>query len=423
MSIYAIGITHHTAPVTVREKIYFPVDKLALYLQDLLSRGIASEAVLISTCNRSELYCEANDSEALYAWFCAQTTLARHELEPVMHLYVDQDAISHMMEVASSLDSMILGESQILGQLKEAYSESCAAGAVGALFHRLFQHIFTVAKEIRTATAIGACPVSVASAAVHFAKQQFSQQEEIAFKQANISLIGAGDMTSLLLRYLNSQVEKPISVVNRNIDNAQSMSAYAYSLDKLTAVLAQTDIAFSATGSAVPLIHQDMMKEVMSLRGNKPIILIDIAVPRDIDAAVSELAQVNLYCIDDLKTIIETNRQGREHAALKAREMIKIKSMAFMRESQSLDKVSHTIRAYRGQIEAICHAELLKAKEQLNQGADPEYVLEVFAHAFAKKLMHAPSVQLRQAGEEGKFEILKLAKQLFAIPDAEVGRL
>lgn len=419
MSIFVIGINHKTAPITVREKVYFAKDLLALYLQDLLTRGHASEAVLFSTCNRSELYCETDDIGAVKAWFCAQTTLSPQELESAIYIYRDEEAIAHAMQVACGLDSMILGEPQILGQMKEAFSESCAASAVATSFHRVFPQIFSIAKEIRNTTTIGACPVSVASAAVHFAKAQTPQ-----FIDANLVLIGAGDTTELLMRYLKAHNTKPVTLVNRSLEKAESLvrdfGGYAYGLDELVQVLATADIVFSATGSATPIVTKEIMREVTMLRGDKPIIFIDIAVPRDIDPAITQFPQVKLHCVDDLKAIIEQNRQGREHAADKAREVIRNKSKEFILELNSLEKVTHTIRAYRGQIEEICLIELKKAKQQLELGIDPAQVLDAFAHAFTKKMLHAPSVQLRQAGAEGRFELLKFAKQLFAIPDPEV---
>lgn len=422
MSIFVIGINHKTAPVTIREKVYFPVDKLSLYLQDLLNRGYANEAVLLSTCNRSELYCDATDIDIIRDWFCAQTTVSRALMESALYVYHDDDAIAHIMQVACGIDSMVLGEPQILGQMKEAFSESCTASAVSASFHRLFQQVFSVAKEIRTATAIGACPVSVASAAVHFAKQKFG---DIA--HANVALIGAGDTAYLLLRYLSSYLSQPVTLINRSLENltilAQEFACKVYGLDRLPQALVEADIVLSATGSAIPIVNKDIMQSIMRERQAKPIVLIDIAVPRDIEANVTELENVELYCIDDLKIIIENNRQGREHAAEKAREMIQQKSAEFIAEMKSLDKVTHIIRAYRGQIEDICRAELIKAKRQLHQGADPYQVMDAFAHAFTKKLLHTPSVQLRQAGAEGRVELLRFANQLFAIPDPEIEML
>src|SRR3990167_5229127 len=422
MSIFVIGINHKTAPIALREQIYFSKDVLPLYLQDLLSHGHAEEAVLLSTCNRSELYCETNNIAAVCDWFCAQTTIARELLQPIMYVYEEIDAISHMMLVACGLDSMILGEPQILGQMKEAFSESCAASSVGPLFQRLFQQIFTLAKEIRTTTAIGACPVSVASAAVHFI-----MREPHVSRQSNVVVIGASDTTALLMRYLSSYIDTPITIVNRHIENAKPLAeafgGHAADLHALPQLLLTADIVFSATGSPTPILTKNMVAEAISQRLSKPLKLIDVAVPRDMEPAIAELSRVNLYCIDDLKTIIEQNRQGCEHAAEKARDLIRKLSVEFVNESNALDKVTYTIRAYRGQIEEICQSELNKAKRQLKSGVDPDEVLDAFAHAFTKKLLHTPSVQLRQAGVEGRFELLRFAKQLFAIPDPEIERV
>lgn len=436
MSIVVVGINHKTAPVTLREKIYFSTDKIALYLQDVLNRGHAHEAVLISTCNRSELYCDTDDIGAIRDWFCSQGGNTS-ELESATYIYRDEEAVAHIMQVACGLDSMVVGEPQILGQLKEAFSESCAAGAVDTLFHRLFQQVFAVAKDIRTTTAIGACPVSVASASVHFARQQITD-----FARANIVLIGAGDTTELLLRYLKQHLSRPtfetgasqalqgernLTLVNRSTEKALALAeefgGRVYELDRLGTALANADIVFSSTASVVPLVSKSLLAEIMRDRNGKPMMLMDLAVPRDIDPAVAELPGVSLFCIDDLKAIIERNRHGREHAADKAYEMVRMKSAEFVREWKSFDKVANTIRAYRGQIEDICQAELHKARQQLQQGVNPDLVLQAFAHAFTNKLLHAPSVQLRQAGAEGRFELLKFAKQLFAIPDPEAESL
>lgn len=419
MSIFVLGINHKTAPVTLREKVYFETEKLSLYLQDIIQSGHAHEAVLLSTCNRSELICDTDDLCAVQDWLHKQTNCPRADLDAALYIYRDEEAVAHIMRVACGLDSMVLGEPQILGQLKDAFSEGCAAGSVGALFHRLFQQIFATAKEIRTTTAVGACPVSVASAAVHFMR---SQQKN--FSDAEVVLIGAGDTTELMLRYLSSQLSKPMALVNRTLEKASSLiedfGGSVYSMDGLPNALTRADIVFSATGSAVPIVTKAMVAEAMQARSGRPLVMLDVAVPRDIEAQVAEVDGVQLYCIDDLKMIIERNRQGREHAADKASELIVDRSAEFMQSLHSHDKVTHTIRAYRGQIEDICRLELGKAQHQLRQGTDPADVLEMFANAYTKKLLHTPSVQLRQAGAEGRFELLHYAKQLFSIPDPEV---
>jgi glutamyl-tRNA reductase len=418
MPIIVCGINHKTAPVDIREKAVFATEKLAIYLTDLLANENIQEAVILSTCNRSEVYCDSGNDDVLFDWFCRQHTLAQRDLKPYWYVYHGEAAVQHIMRVACGLDSMVLGESQILGQMKEAFSESCAAGSVGPLFNRLFQQVFAVAKDVRANTAIGACPVSVASTAVNLA-----QQLSADLTTATVLVIGAGDTAELVLRYLTLRAPENLLLVNRNHDNASALAKkYAvevYSFEELTKVLARADIVISATGSVQPLITTTLMKEVILLRKKPDITLIDIAVPRDIEAQVAELPGVQLRCIDDLKTIIQHNLRGREHAAEKAAEVIQQKANNFIAWLNSLDLVTITISAYRRQIEEMGQAELVKAARQLHKGDDPLQVLASFSHAFTNKLLHAPSVQLRQAGVEGRIDILQLAQQLFAIPPSE----
>lgn len=418
MSVFVVGINHKTAPLSLREQIYFPLEKLSFYLQDVLSQGLVKEAVLMSTCNRSELYCSTEHINGAKDWFSAQAGLSQEKLSPLIYVYENQAAIAHMMQVACGLDSLVLGEPQILGQMKTAFSESCAANGVGALFHRLFQAIFAAAKEVRTTTSIGACPVSVASAAVNFTRQQRPD-----YAAAQVALLGAGDMIELVLRYLQAQAFCPAVFISRRKEKAelwaQSAGGKIYGLEELSTALTETDILFSATGSAVPLITQAMLAPIMAKRSQRPLTIIDIAVPRDVEPDAGQVEGVSLYCIDDLKLLIEKNRQGREHAAEKAREMIEQKSLACIAQLQTLDQIADAISAYRSQIETLCRIELEKAKQQLIQGKDPEAVLEAFAAAFTNKLLHGPSVRLRQAGAEGRMELLDLAKQLFATSELE----
>lgn len=411
MSIIVLGINHHTAPVSVREKVVFPLEKLSLYLHDLINNENIQEAVILSTCNRSELYCETDHIEKLVDWFSRQHQLSQTELRPVMYIHQDSAAIEHIMRVACGLDSMILGEPQILGQMKTTFSESCAAGSIGPLFNRLFQQVFAVAKEVRSNTTIGACPVSVASAAVNLAKQVFPSLDK-----ATVLVIGAGDTANLVLRYLKSQPVKHILIANRSLEKAQQLAHYGQSISfaELTSALAVADVVITATGSTLPIVTPAMIK-----RAGKPLYMIDLAVPRDVDPAVGELTSVQLYCIDDLKMIIQQNKLGREHAAEKAQEVIKQKSTEFITWLSSFEAVATTIRAYRKQIEDMCQIEYSKAIRALQKGEDPAQVLASFAHAFTNKLLHTPSVQLRQAGYEGRLDLLQLAQQLFAISQTE----
>jgi len=413
MPIIACGINHKTAPIALREKVIFSAEKLALYLHDLAVNENIPEAVLLSTCNRSELYCKADNIDQIVDWFCRHHQLSIEELKPAMYFHHDQAAVEHIMRVACGLDSLVLGESQILGQMKDAFSEACAAGTVNTLFNRLFQQVFAVAKEVRTNTAVGACPVSVSSAAVSFVKTVSAH----ALAHANVLLIGAGVTMELVVRHLLPHTPKQIVIANRSADHAAELAnkyhVESVSFASLTAALADADIVISATGSTMPIVTRAMLQG-----RDKPIFIVDIAVPRDVEASVAELNGVQLYSIDDLKMIIQRNMRGREHAAEKAYEVIKNSSHDFMAWLKSLDLVATTIRAYRKQVEDLCAAELVKSKRQLQRGDDPADVLANFAYALTQKLLHTPSVQLRQAGVEGRFEVLQLVQELFAIPSS-----
>lgn len=360
MPIIACGINHKTAPITLREQVIFSPEKIAYYLADLQSQESISEAVLLSTCNRSEVYCIADTTEQVINWFCRQHSLPQTEISPFLYVYQDQAAIAHIMNVACGIDSMVLGESEIIRQMKDAFAESCAASSVGTLFNRLFQEVFSVSKQIRNTTAIGACPVSVSSAAVSFIKAHYSGE----FNQTSILLMGAGIAAELVLRYLQPHFPQHVLIANRSKENADRLAAQyqckAIDMTHLTDALANADIVITATGSATPLITPSVL-----MKREKPLFIVDIAVPRDVEPAVANMDSVRLYCIDDLRAIIQKNLQGREHAADKAREMIEKKSHDFMRWLNSLEKVATTIRAYRRQVEELCGIELAKAKKTI----------------------------------------------------------
>lgn len=415
MPILACGINHKTAPVAIRERVIFAQEKLSLYLHDLVTEENIPEAVLLSTCNRSELYCQTDDMNKVTEWFCRQHQIPRSILQPLMYFYENEKAVEHIMGVACGLDSMILGESQILGQMKTAFSESCAAGAVQALFNRLFQTVFAVAKEVRNTTAIGACPVSVSSAAVQFLKKTMTSP----LKEATVLLIGAGVTVDLVLRHLKQDFPQHVLLANRSKTNAELIAkkfpVQLIALADIAATLRAVDVVITATGGPIPIVTHAMCAGPRK----KPLWMIDMAVPRDVEASVKDIEQIYLFTIDDLKNSIQYHFSEREHAAEKAHEVIKQKSQAFMTWVYSLDMVATTIRAYRKQIEDQCSIELSKALKQLDLGRDPVQVLASFANALTNKLLHTPTVQLRQAGSEGRLEILQLAQELFAIREPE----
>lgn len=410
MTIIACGVNHKTAPIAVRERVVFSAEKIALYLQDLAVSEMLSEAVLLSTCNRSELYCETDHPERLLDWFCRQQTVSPDELAPVFYCYQNAEAVNHILEVACGLDSMVLGESQILAQMKTAFSESCAAGMVGPLFNRLFQQVFAVAKEVRTNTSIGACPVSVSSAAVRFIEQKITQP----WNQTDVILIGAGVTIELVLRHLTPLSPKQLMLISRSEKTARVLAekyqAAVFTFEQLPRVLKYADVVISATGSTHPVVTTDMLQS-----RNKNILLMDIAVPRDIELAAAALPQVDLFSIDDLRDTIQQNLKSREHAAEKAREIVIQRCHDFIEWQKSIALVNSTIRAWRGHMENICQAELTKALQQLQRGENPERVMQTFSRTLMQKMLHAPSVQMREAGVSGRTDLLHLAHELFAV--------
>lgn len=414
MSIIVCGVNHKTAPIDLREQMVFAIERLPLYLADLANQAGVTEAVILSTCNRSEVYAAGATAEQLKAWFASQHHLSLATLAHSFYVYQDQAAIKHLMRVACGLDSLVVGETEILGQLKQAFSEALAAGTVNVAFNRLFQQVFAVAKEVRTSTAVGACPVSVAGTAVRLLRECYQ-----AWPQAKVLLIGAGDVAQLTARHLRSQGIKEIRIINRHLERAknlaQAMEASWYEFAALPQLLLEVDIVITATGSMLPILTTELLQKV-----SKPIWVMDLAVPRDVEPKAGELPQVNLYTIDDLKTMIQQHQQGRAHAASQAEQLIEDKSNQVMRWWQSLDMVNTTIRVFREQAVKVRDLELAKAYKRLQQGVDPNQVLANFAHILTNKLLHNPSVQMRQAGQEGHLEILENIQQLLLLQPLEI---
>lgn len=420
MSLIAIGINHKTAPVEVREKVSFAPENLSLALRDLISRPRVREAAILSTCNRTELYCglEEPNEKVIIEWFHHYHELSDKDLLPYIYYHPDQHAVRHMLRVASGLDSLVLGEPQILGQLKQAYSTASDAGTVGKLLGRLFQHTFSVAKQVRTDTAIGASPVSVAFAAVSLAKQIFSNLDT-----HTSLLIGAGETIELAARHLKESGIGRMIIANRTVEKAQQLAsefhAYAIPLTDIPNHLAEADIVISSTASQLPILGKGAVERAIRVRKHRPILMVDIAVPRDIEPEVDELEDVYLYTVDDLKEIIQEGLRSRQEAAKQAEEIIDTQVSHFMGWLQSLNAVN-TIRDFRENANNICESELEKAKRQLSNGVPAEKVIQQLAHNIINKMTHSPSVNLRQAGFEGRTELIEAACELFNLknPDA-----
>ncbi len=413
MAIFAFGINHKTAPVAIREQVAFTPEKLPKALTGILEQSPASEAAIISTCNRTELYCElhANDSDALIRWFEDFHSLEHKALEPYIYSFTDQDAVKHILRVASGLDSLVLGEPQILGQIKDAYGTAADAGTIGRQLNRLFQHTFSVAKQVRTDTAIGSSPVSVAFAAVSLAKRIFaSLQDHTAL------LIGAGDTIELVARHLKDQNIKKMIVANRTVERAQLLAeqfnAEAIALSDMPSRLVDADIIISSTASQLPILGKGAVESALKARKHRPIFMVDIAVPRDIETEVGDLRDVYLYTVDDLHDVIEEGQQSREQAAEQAEEIIENETQHFLGWLRSLDAVD-TICLYRDKADVIREEALQLAQKQLAAGKDPAQVLQELARSITNKLVHDPSVQLNRAAYDGRNELLDMAQELF----------
>ncbi len=413
MPLLALGINHTTAPVEIRERVAFPPDKLGAALHDLLATPGVAEAAILSTCNRTEVYCllDQPDTQVVSGWLRRYHDLNQEDFDTYIYQHPDQAAVRHMLRVASGLDSMILGEPQILGQIKSAYQEALAAGTLGLLLGRLFQHTFTVAKQVRTDTAIGVSPVSVASAAVSLARQIFGDLS----KQTAL-LIGAGETIELTARHLHQHGIGRMIIANRTLERAHILaaqfSAYAIALSDLPAHLAEADIVISSTASQLPILGKGSVESALKSRKHRPIFMVDIAVPRDIEAEVATLPDVYLYTVDDLREVIQEGIKSRQEAALQAEEIIDVQVGNFMDWMQSLDAVS-TIRAYRQQAEQLRDQVYELACQQLAAGKPPEEALKLLAHTLTNKLLHTPTAQLRQAGAAGRADLLDAARRLF----------
>ncbi len=416
MHLVALGINHQTAPVAIREQAAFAPERLVTALEDVTRSGAAGEAAILSTCNRTEMYCRIEgDPEPVLDWFCDYHRLRRHDIRPYLYQHPDHLAVKHAFRVAAGLDSMVLGEPQILGQMKEAFATAHKVGATGKLLNRLFQQTFAVAKQVRTDTAIGASPVSVASAAVLLAKRIYASLSE-----QTALLIGAGDTIELCARHLKENGIGRMIVANRTLERAQLLAdplgADAISLAEIAERLPDADIVISSTASPLPVLGKGTVERALRARKHRPMFMLDLAVPRDIEAEVAELDDVYLYTIDDLKGVVHENMQSREAAAREAEKIIDTKVVDFMSWVRSLDAVP-TIRLLRESAAAAREAELKRARARLARGEDPNKVIESLARGLTNKFTHAPTDALKRADSDGNESLLAAARRLFNLTD------
>ncbi|RUO43902.1 glutamyl-tRNA reductase [Aliidiomarina taiwanensis] len=412
MSILAIGINHTTATVDVREKVAFQPEHLEHALQSLVQQGKVSESVIVSTCNRTELYCKAESGDAapIIQWLANFHSLPVEQVAQHVYQHKDEQAISHLMAVASGLDSLVLGEPQIFGQVKDAYDAARKAGTIGALFDRLFQSTFAAAKNVRTDTSVGENAVSVAFSAVNLAKHIFADLSD-----AEVLLVGAGETAELAARHLREQGVRKLSVANRTVARAQELTdvvgGEAYTLDQLKGLLSKSDIIISSTASPVPIIGKGWVETAIKARRHKPMLFIDLAVPRDIEEEVGTLNDVYLYTVDDLQKIVSKNLAQREKAAAEARTIIQQHVADFTAWVQSLNSVD-ILREYRTQGQRIANEQKERALNAIAAGRDPEEVIHQLAQRLANTLMHKPTTAIQQAGRDNDIYSLAAYQKL-----------
>ncbi|REG83012.1 glutamyl-tRNA reductase [Marinomonas pollencensis] len=416
MPLITVGVNHKTAPVAIRERVAFAPEKMVEALSSLVSAKKANEAVIVSTCNRTELYCsidEGSDIDEIIRWLGHYHQLDFADLKQYCYAHLNDDSVRHIMRVASGLDSLILGEPQILGQVKSAYAVSQEGDCIGPELQSLFQRTFSIAKRVRTDTAIGENPVSIAFAAVSLAQRIFAD-----IRQNTALLIGAGQTIELVARHLKEQGVKRIIVANRTLARAETLAndlaAEAIMLGDIGDYLAQADIVISSTASQLPIIGKGMVERATAKRRHNPMLLIDIAVPRDIEPEVEEVKDAYLYTVDDLHSVIEENVRARQDAA-KAAELIIEEGVDSYRRTLESRKMSDLIVTYRHAAEELKDIELAKAMKGLESGQSPEQVLNKLAHGLMNKLIHAPTRYLREAGAEADQDGLTIAATVLGI--------
>jgi glutamyl-tRNA reductase len=411
VQLFALGINHHTAPLAVREQVAFDPSRMGQALHDLLRAKSVREAAILSTCNRTELYCAAEHPQGAADWLAEYHSLAPQKIHPYLYQHPQQEAVRHMFRVAAGLDSMVLGEPQILGQMKQAARVAEEAGTMGTLLGKLFQRTFAVAKEVRSTTAIGANTVSMAAAAVHLSARIFDSLTE-----QKVLFIGAGEMIELCAAHFAAQKPKRLTIANRTLERGADLAARfggdAMRLEQLGERLADYDIVVSCTASALPIIGLGMVERALKVRRHRPMVMVDLAVPRDIESEVGKLDDVFLYTLDDLGQIVESGQESRQSAIVEAEEIITHRVDDFLHWMESRETVP-TIRALRDSAERARRHELDHALKLLQRGDDPTQVLEALSKGLTNKLLHPPTQALNLAEGAERNEVAQVISRIW----------
>jgi len=402
--LFVSGLSHLTAPVEAREQLALEPDKIREVLADLFGQGLLDEVMIVSTCNRVEVYGVASDPADAHqtAWIRlgAQRGLGLGDIEPMLYTKTDEEAVRHAFRVAASLDSMLLGEPQILGQVKDAFAVAQAASTAGPLLHALMSQAFNVAKKVRTQTEVGRHAVSVSFAAVELGRKIFGSLEG-----KSVLVVGAGEMAELAARHLVDEGALPIYVANRTPARAQELARQlggaAVPFDELGPAMAVVDIVIASTAAPEPIIRAAHVRHALHGRRARPLFLIDIGVPRNVEAIVNDLDDVFCYDVDDLRSVVEANLRERQREAQRAEALVAREVERFSERLRDADVVP-TIVSLRDKLEAIRRAEVDKALARLvNADDETRRVVDVLSQSIVNKILHAPMVKLRDSSRAG----------------------
>jgi glutamyl-tRNA reductase len=413
MQLFSFGLNYQSAPVEIRERIAFPESGLLAALRDLCVQPEVEEGAILSTCNRTEIYCRTENASAVIDWLCRFHHINLDQLLPHLYQLHDEDAVAHVFRVASGMNSMVLGEAQILGQVKQAVRIAGEAGSLGWLLNKLFQQTFAVAKDVRTKTGIGAQSVSLAAAAIRMSSRVLGE-----VSGQNVLLVGAGEMMELVATHVAAHSPRSLAITNRTLERASLLAerhgGSAMSLAEMPQEIAKFDIVISCTGAPLPIIGKGLMERVLRQRRYRPVVMIDLAVPRDIETEVAQLENVFLYTIDDLGKIIEEGREARQSAAEEAEFIISDQVGVFMNWLRNREVVP-VIRQLRGHAESYRQLELERARKLLARGDKPEDVIEALSQGLMNKFLHHPTQLLQQAAPDEQPQLIQLLPRLFPV--------
>ena len=415
MSLYTLGVNHRTAPLDVRETIAFPPDALGHALRDLLGQPKIKEVAILSTCNRTELYVRGSEPEPVVRWLEDFHHVPKDSLSPYIYTLPREQAITHAFRVASGLDSMILGEPQILGQMKQAVRQAESAGTLGLVLNRLFQRTFAVAKDVRTHTDIGAASISMAAAAVKLAERIFP-----SISGQRLLLIGAGEMIELTATHFAAKKPQSVTIANRTLERGKELAARfgadAITLNEVPDRLHEFDIVVTCTASSLPILGKGLLERVVKARRHAPVFIVDLAVPRDVEPEAGDLDDVFLYSVDDLSNVVKDNLNIRRESVAEAEQMIATQAESFLRWLEGRAVVP-TISALHGHRDELRATELERARRLLASGTPPEQVLELLARGLTNKFLHAPTQALNQAGDAERAELVAAFERIYNILD------